>query len=122
MDEWCENCDKGNGCSVYDTRPDECKNFDCLWKKQKLPEYLRPDNCGIMFELLYEKPVYVGFVVPEKDDTWQTDDMMLLVSKINEVGDSVVIRTPEGKLIFSLGEGRTREQMHNDINEVIREE
>jgi hypothetical protein len=28
---WCAHCDIGKGCRIYETRPDECRSFRCLW-------------------------------------------------------------------------------------------
>jgi hypothetical protein len=31
MGQWCPHCTKSNGCSIYDTRPNECRSFNCGW-------------------------------------------------------------------------------------------
>lgn len=32
MGLWCRHCRPGKGgCSIYDTRPEPCRNFLCLW-------------------------------------------------------------------------------------------
>ncbi len=28
---WCGHCNPGHGCRVYDSRPAECRAFNCLW-------------------------------------------------------------------------------------------
>jgi len=28
---WCRHCKPGHGCLVYETRPAECRAFNCLW-------------------------------------------------------------------------------------------
>jgi hypothetical protein len=28
---WCRHCKPGRGCTVYDSRPSECRAFNCLW-------------------------------------------------------------------------------------------
>jgi hypothetical protein len=28
---WCTRCKPGHGCSIYNTRPTECRTFNCLW-------------------------------------------------------------------------------------------
>ena len=43
----CSNvCQKG--CSIYLSRPTECKTFQCFWSEGYLSEAARPDKCGIM--------------------------------------------------------------------------
>ena len=43
----CENvCQKG--CSIYNSRPPECRTFQCLWTEGLLSHAARPDRSGIM--------------------------------------------------------------------------
>jgi hypothetical protein len=35
-DTWCQYCTPGRGCRIYETRPDECRNFFCDWMTTKL--------------------------------------------------------------------------------------
>ena len=43
----CPNvCSKG--CSIYDTRPTECRTFQCLWSEGFTGNGQRPDKSGIM--------------------------------------------------------------------------
>jgi hypothetical protein len=28
---WCAHCKPSSGCTIYDTRPGECRTFDCYW-------------------------------------------------------------------------------------------
>lgn len=43
--KWCISCDQGKGCSVYDTRPQSCRNFQCFWlMDENFPDDFRPDR------------------------------------------------------------------------------
>lgn len=43
------------GCSVYETRPQTCRNWSCDWKNGLIAEEeLRPDRLGIIFDLRLE--------------------------------------------------------------------
>jgi Fe-S-cluster containining protein len=44
----CEHCDKG--CRIYEGRPASCSAYQCEWLKGALPEFMRPDVCGVMVE------------------------------------------------------------------------
>lgn len=56
----CQSCtfeEPGYGCGIYNTRPQECHDFECLWlqtqkRKDPWPSRLRPDRCGTMFTAL----------------------------------------------------------------------
>jgi len=52
----CEHCDAG--CLVQDTKPAECRDFDCAWLQSKAPVEMRPDKCGIVFEKLSDQLFY----------------------------------------------------------------
>lgn len=43
--QWCQHCAPGRGCGIYDTRPDYCRSFYCLWiKEPSFPEHWRPNR------------------------------------------------------------------------------
>lgn len=53
-------------CSIYADRPSECAAYKCSWLDGTLPEALKPDACGILFEtatIKWPKPLHlvVGF-------------------------------------------------------------
>ena len=42
-----------DGCGIYESRPEVCRDFKCIWLRIKearpnFPERLRPDNVGAM--------------------------------------------------------------------------
>lgn len=89
--EYCSKCDKG--CTIYKTRPKECENFDCLWLGHKvLGEDLRPDRCGVMFELYKEEKTVIGMV---DDGNWKEGNVKLLINQM--LSDKYVVWIIEGK-------------------------
>lgn len=43
--KWCSQCHKSKGCLVYDTRPQSCRTFKCLWLEDALDAELKPSKC-----------------------------------------------------------------------------
>tara|TARA_B100001094_G_C18112051_1_gene761765 strand:- start:709 stop:1098 length:390 start_codon:yes stop_codon:yes gene_type:complete len=45
-----KKCEKlcQEGCSIYSSRPTECRTFQCFWSEGYLSESARPDRSGIM--------------------------------------------------------------------------
>lgn len=43
----CENLCK-RGCGIYETRPSECRSFQCIWTEGFAGDSQRPDKSGIM--------------------------------------------------------------------------
>jgi hypothetical protein len=49
--ELCRYCTVGTGCQIYDSRPDECKQYQCMWSQMEhVADDLRPDRCGVIFD------------------------------------------------------------------------
>jgi len=41
--QWCPHCLPGSGgCSIYATRPAECRSFECMWLSSPLGDEWRP--------------------------------------------------------------------------------
>lgn len=49
------------GCSCYESRPDECRTFKCLWLSGMGPDAHRPDRIGVFFTI-YQTPEVDGVV------------------------------------------------------------
>ncbi|MCW1383937.1 hypothetical protein OLX02_14030 [Novosphingobium sp. KCTC 2891] len=47
--EACRNCLPQGGCGIYDTRPQPCREFFCLWRQVAfVDEAWRPDVSGVL--------------------------------------------------------------------------
>lgn len=43
---WCVHFKKGSGCAIYESRPQACSQFVCLWlADERMDERWRPDKC-----------------------------------------------------------------------------
>lgn len=53
MGTHCPKRRDGGGCGIYGKHPDECRGFYCMWRLGEIgdDESLRPDRCGIVFQL-----------------------------------------------------------------------
>jgi len=50
-DQMCMHC-TGKGCGVYDTRPQVCRDWDCVWRRiDSMPPQTRPDRLGVLFTI-----------------------------------------------------------------------
>ena len=63
----CEHCEKG--CTIYAGRPDSCVSYECAWIKEEVPEFMRPDLCGVMVEVY---PLMVGAMLAPN---WGINDL-----------------------------------------------
>lgn len=49
--KWCPHCNvkgTGGGCTIYDTRPPNCREFECGWLANNGDPELRPDRIHIV--------------------------------------------------------------------------
>ena len=92
----CTHCDKG--CTIYDTRPESCKEFNCVYLVTNTDESLRPDKTNVIFEMIYTK-IYLALVRKEFLDSWRTKLITDYINKLNEEGISVVVSSFENGLI-----------------------
>ena len=43
---WCAHCKSNRGCSIYETRPQECRDFVCAWLlNPKIDDAWKPSHC-----------------------------------------------------------------------------
>ena len=94
--EWCVHCDKaGGGCRIYDTRPEECDLFSCLWLQQpELPEELKPSRCRVVIGW-YDDMFYL-YVDPGRRDAWQRAPVDIDVAVQRQVGEGLEERLVDG--------------------------
>lgn len=81
---WCKhvNLKSENSCSIYNERPGICKGFECLWLKSKtLSDSLRPDKCGVVFEI-YKEGLVVALVDKHKSDVWKKGEVNNLIVEL----------------------------------------
>lgn len=59
----CEHLLKKGGCSIYQTRPETCKNWYCMWRFMPLlDDGWRPDLKGVLIKRVFDNipPGYEG--------------------------------------------------------------
>jgi hypothetical protein len=85
--QWCPHCSLGKGCQIYDTRPAECRTWDCLWLQGAFgnePD-LRPDKCKVVVG--YQ----AGFIVVVEDASPPKSGLRF-VEELKKMGKPMVIK------------------------------
>jgi hypothetical protein len=55
---WCSECDPKKGCKIYTVRPDECKQFRCMWlQMENVGIELRPDKSHVIFSKMSDEVI-----------------------------------------------------------------
>tara|TARA_B100001146_G_C15859034_1_gene296904 strand:- start:39 stop:503 length:465 start_codon:yes stop_codon:yes gene_type:complete len=102
--EWCSKCDKGKGCTVYDERPEDCREFECLWLVlAKDPECetpslsLRPDKSKVVLYPQEDGETVTAHVDPGNPTAWRKPEMMGMLKKMAANGLNVIVGSSTSK-------------------------
>lgn len=112
--KWCPDCKPGKGCQIYDSRPEPCRGWSCLWlltqqsdKPDDMPEMppeLRPDRCKVIFDTGHEGAENALFVHvdPGRPDAWKEPPVMRLIDRwLTDDKARVVIITGNRRRMFA---------------------
>jgi hypothetical protein len=62
--KWCAHCAIGSGCRIYESRPEQCRSFVCLWMQDvRMPPDWKPEISKIVLSI---HPT-TGFVYAQVD-------------------------------------------------------
>lgn len=90
---WCEHCHKGGGCGVYATRPDVCRDYECLWKSDRgMSSQLRPDRVGAILMEDPDSDEYRAVCDPAKPLAWRTPLVFKHLVAVAKAGRIVVAK------------------------------
>lgn len=92
----CQHCAHKSGCTIYETRPDVCRDYECDWKTERsLGPMLRPDKVGAILQEDAESDEYQAVVDPATPMAWRNPLVFkALVAKARE-GRTVVAKAGE---------------------------
>lgn len=88
----CENCKHvipDKGCTIYISRPQECRNFQCSWSLHKQAhKNMRPDKCHMIFENINE-----NIVLGTLDPNYKLNDLLMAqIQAFQQAGNSIVLQ------------------------------
>jgi Fe-S-cluster containining protein len=69
--EWCKHCDAGNGCTIYDDRPQMCRSFSCAWLQGHLSDDWYPERAGLVVH--FSQDAVNVQVDPGDPDRWRQE-------------------------------------------------
>jgi Fe-S-cluster containining protein len=72
--KWCQHCDIGKGCKIYDARPEACRLFYCHYLKEGgIAEHWKPSQSRMMMTYNNEAQRLCVYVDPARPDAWRKD-------------------------------------------------
>ena len=79
--EWCSHCAPGRGCTIYETRPPSCREFECQWLcEPELPESLKPERSKVMLTGA-AGPILNAYCDPGHPMAWKREPMYSLLQE-----------------------------------------
>ena len=84
---WCTHCKPGRGCLIYDTRPDECRDYSCLWLTDPwFGEHWRPSRSKLVLTLSED-----GIEIrcdPGFPDAWRKEPFHGDIARLAQAGEA----------------------------------
>lgn len=101
---WCAHCSPPAGCTIYDSRPQECRDFACLWYESAvLGEEWKPIRSKIVLYLVDDERL-VAHVDPGSPNAWRADPFYAQLKEWSrrgmKTGPKVVVRV--GERLFAI--------------------
>ena len=79
VNEWCKHCEAGKGCTIYDSRPQMCRSFSCVWLQGHLDDEWYPEKSGMVVH--FSQDAVNVQVDPAYPDRWREEPYF---SKLSE--------------------------------------
>lgn len=98
--DWCQHCEIGKGCKIYNDRPKRCVEFKCFWLEANergldLPIEQRPDKSKVVFSPTTNDCVMAAVCMPGRLDAWKGKHAQAIIQRCHKVGISVAVSAPE---------------------------
>lgn len=108
---WCRHCAPGRGCTIYDSRPQPCRDFACVWLESQresnpLPPELKPDQCGVVLSFAPDRRDVMVYCDPGDPDAWKSPPVLKLLVIMSRQGLRVMVGN--GREYYALDHGRAR--------------
>lgn len=99
----------GQGCTIYETRPEECRHYVCLWLDsqrrqgvEKMPENMRPNvtKCVLGWPFGIDRETMFVYPYPDYPNAWRVPPVSDYIKMILSRGAKVVV--VDGKNRYAL--------------------
>jgi hypothetical protein len=105
---WCPSCDTKRGCSIYEQRPTECRQFYCEYLLDPaLSEHWKPSKCKMVVVFEDFTNTLVIHVDPDRPHAWREEpfwsDIRGWVRAAGRTQRQVVVWQGNGKIVLTSG-------------------
>jgi hypothetical protein len=72
--QWCRHCAPGTGCKIYESRPNECRNFNCAYLLSRhLGEEWKPERSRMVLVIDEGGMRMAAYVDPQRPAAWKSE-------------------------------------------------
>lgn len=97
---WCEHCDVGHGCTIYQQRPQSCQDFECMWlQEDSMPEDLKPNKSHCVLWVNETGEIMMVSVDPNFPNSYKQGEMGKLL-------ENTYYTVPNAKIGIIVGKDR----------------
>jgi len=100
--EWCQHCDVGVGCKIYEARPTVCRTYECMWLlsqhredvRERMAAELRPDRCKVVIGAATDPSIITFDALPGYYDAWRkVPGIARIIKNMARMGMRAVMNT-----------------------------
>src|SRR5262249_18269352 len=98
---WCQHCSPGNGCKIYERRPQVCRDFACVWLRSDLAGHWFPKRSKIIVrDFAYKGTNLLIFNVDHRYPTrWREEPYF---SEIKKIANEYNVVVSDGKYHYRI--------------------
>ena len=107
---WCRHVENYQRCAIYDTRPNSCRSFDCLWLRGVGTEAMRPDRSRVVMVEAQDADApdapkgFAAILDPTRPLAWQEPAMRAFLENIRDRFGAVGMALGNRKRVFRAGQ------------------
>ena len=107
---WCKHVRNHTSCAIYETRPNSCRIFNCLWLRGVGPEALRPDRSRVVMVEAADSNApdgpkgFAAILDPTRPLAWQEPGMRSFLEMVRDRYGAIGMALGNRKRVFRAGE------------------
>ena len=83
--KWCAHCTIGVGCRIYQERPEQCRDFICLWlQDETMPQEWKPENSKMVLSIFPATGFIYAQVDPGSPFAWRKEPYLSRLRAMSE--------------------------------------
>jgi hypothetical protein len=105
---WCKHVKNHQTCAIYETRPQSCRTFDCLWLRGIGTEAMRPDRSRVVLVEAEDSngggTGLAAILDPTRPLAWQEPKMRAFLEDVRDRFGAVGLGLGAKKRVFRAGQ------------------